>query len=105
VFRVRTLTVPVSVSSSAPTPDRLHQLLALSDVEEGAPVSLALVDGDGTVIVSHLYRGRVPPEVLDAEGDGEEEEEAVLDMPTVMPAAAQPEDEPPLSAEATAMDE
>ena len=104
MFRVRTLTVPISVSSSAPTPDRLHQLIALSDVEEGAPVSLALVDGDGTVIVSHLYRGMVPPEVLDAEGDGEEEEEAVHDLPAGMPAAAQPVDEPPLCAEAAALD-
>ncbi len=74
VFRVRTLTIPMSVSNSAPTPDRLQQLLALSDVEEGAPVSLALVDGDGTVIVSHIYRGMVPPEVLEtAEGEGDED--------------------------------
>ena len=64
-FRERTLTVPMSVSTSAPTPERLHTLLRLSEVEDGASVSLALVDSDGTVIVSHLYRGMVPPDVLD----------------------------------------
>jgi hypothetical protein len=63
--RVATITVPVSISTSAPTPDRLHQLLALSDVEGGAPVSMALVDSDCTCIVSNIYRGFVPPPALD----------------------------------------
>ena len=71
-IRERTLTVPVSVSNSAPTPTRLHALLSLSDVEEGAPVSLALVAGDGTVIVSHLYRGFRAPDVLDSVADEDE---------------------------------
>ena len=73
-IRERTLTVPVSVSNSAPTPMRLHALLSLSDVEEGAPVSLALVAGDGTVIVSHLYRGFRAPDVLDSVADAAEDE-------------------------------
>lgn len=80
--RVPTVTVPVSISNCAPSPERLHQLLALSDVEAGAPVSLALVDSDCTVIVSNIYRGMVPPPVLDTvAGEDEEEEEipAVLE--------------------------
>ena len=63
--RVVTIIVPVSISTAAPTPDRLHQLLALSDVEGGAPVSMALVDSDCTCIVSNIYRGMVPPPALD----------------------------------------
>ena len=70
-IRVRTLAVPMSVANSAPTPSRLHQLLALSDAE-GAPVSLALVASDGTVIVSHIYRGMKPPDVLDADEDADD---------------------------------
>lgn len=66
-FRVRTLTVPVSVADAAPSPWRLHELLGplAGGAEGGAPVSLALVDTDGTVIVSHLYAGLVPPETLE----------------------------------------
>ena len=79
-FRVRTLMVPLSVATAAPSPARLHQLLRLSEHERGAPVSLGLVDSDGTVIVSYLYAGMVPPEMLEvnerAEDDDDDDDDA-----------------------------
>ena len=80
--RVVTLIVPVSISTAAPTPDRLHQLLALSDVEGGAPVSMALVDSDCTCIVSNIYRGMVPPPALDVvDGEGVPDDDDDLPAP------------------------
>lgn len=93
--RVTTITVPVSISTCAPSPERLHQLLSLSDTEDGAPVSLALVDGDGTVIVSNIYRGMVPPPALDAAAGDEDEEEL----------GEVEEEAPPAAAAAAAADE
>ena len=81
--RVVTIIVPVSISTAAPTPDRLHQLLALSDVEGGAPVSMALVDSDCTCIVSNIYRGMVPPPALDVVDGAPDDDD---DLPA--PAAA-----------------
>ena len=84
-FRERTMMVPLSVANIAPTPDRLHQLLRLTDLEDGAPVSLAFVDSDGTVIVAYLHPGLVPPEVLQgAEPEDEEEDDTCL-LATVLP--------------------
>jgi hypothetical protein len=76
VFRVRTLAVPLSIPNVAPSPDRLRKLLRLSEAEGGAPLSLAFVDADGTVIVSHMHPGLVAPEVLQGPEEEEEAEEA-----------------------------
>jgi hypothetical protein len=91
-FRVRTLTVPISVANAAPSADRMHALLRLADSEGGAPVSLACVDCDGTVIVSHLHAGLVPPEVLHGAEEPEDDDECL--PATVMP------DEPAVDASA-----
>ena len=77
--------VPLSIANVAPTPDRLHELLRLTDVEDGAPVSLALVDSDGTVIVAYLHPDLVPPEVLHGAESGDDEEEDAGMLATVLP--------------------
>ena len=77
--------VPLSVANVAPTPDRLHQLLRLTDAEDGAPVSLAFVDSDGTVIVAYLHPGLIPPEVLDQGEAEDEEEDDTCMLATVLP--------------------
>ena len=84
-FRERTMMVPLSVANCAPTPDRLQRLLRLSETEDGAPVRLALVDSDGTVIVAYLHPGLVPPEVLQgAEPEDEDEDDGCM-LATVLP--------------------
>ena len=87
-FRVRTLMVPLSIATAAPSPARLHQLLRLSEHERGAPVSLGLVDSDGTVIVSYLYAGMVPPEMLEVNErtgeDDDDDEDAVCMAATIV---------------------
>lgn len=85
-FRVRTLTVPVSIANTALSAERLQQLLRLSDVEAGASISLAFVDSDSTVIVTHLQPGLVPPDVLEGDAnDGEEDDDDVALPATVLP--------------------
>jgi hypothetical protein len=91
VFRVRTLAVPVSIPNTAPSADRLQTLLRLSEAEGGAPLSLAFVDADGTVIVSHIHPGLVAPEVL--QGPEEEEEaEKAADRAAFLAAAILPDE-------------
>ena len=90
--------VPLSIANVATTPDRLQRLLRIADVEGGAPVSLAFVDSDGTVIVTYMYPGLVPPEVLQgAESEDEDEDGALL-------ATVLPDDEPAAGAGAAGAD-
>ena len=83
-FRERTMMVPLSIANVATTPDRLQQLLRIADVEGGAPVSLAFVDSDGTVIVTYMYPGLVPPEVLQGAESEEDDDDGAL-LATVLP--------------------
>ena len=78
--------VPLSVATAAATPARLQALMRLSAREAGAPVSLALVDCDGTVIVSYLHAGLVPPEVLTGPEEPEDDDDGELALPATITA-------------------
>lgn len=69
----RDVVVPVSASYPHLTPSFLNSLFGLSQAEP-ACVVLAVVDGDGTVVLNRLYQGiHAPSEGLsgvDASGNG-----------------------------------
>ena len=89
-LRQRTMMVPISVATAAPSATRMHTLLRLSEREGGAPVSLASLDSDGTVIVSFLAPGLVPPEVLETgpEAPDDDDDDALL-LPATITADTQ----------------
>ena len=70
----RTVTVPVGIMRGSLSFNRINRLFVLCALYEARSMEVALVDPDGTVIVSHFAPRLVAPEPVMSEGKAEEED-------------------------------